>query len=1334
MRKLFLLLALIVAGVQSAWAFDYKGKVEYDKAEYYIYSSKSLMGGDFYSASLANITGTGDVVIPSSFEYTDWDNGLFHYYGKAYVGAAGWWYDQQKAEDITCSADITSLLFEGAIEIHGHFKLQNLYGSLSFSPLWSHSTILSDATLDIPHVNVLNCYSLQVDGTILAPALQKLTLQSSTTVNGTITAANATQAIIGGTVNASGKVNAPAATQLDISQGAKVFGSIYAMATKVNIASGTQVTGLLYVPLATNIVMDANSFDGTISSNSLTSIKLGQTNFGTSGKLQSSNLRDIYIPSKTALPTFYGQYSDHFTAPSGSITVHVYDMTANEIAAMKNSVVWNGFKQIVNHKSEVSYTLINNSSATVSFYGINDNDYPGATSLSQYAQVVNGSKTGTVKAESNYAVVIMGIDFDSKDVTLKRNGSAVALKNFVDQGSPVRYYNELDLQQNVSYEVSVSDKTCTLTFNQTGYTGRIMYQKTLNGTTSTGVITAYAPTVTCARGSQLKLTIPYDQYTPNVLRLNGSTVSMTKANGEATATITVPAAATAEVDLTWQAPQQQDPPHHQPEIMIMRSGEGDILFKGLCVPEEQAAEAYEQQFGYPAENGVVVSAVSNCTNTVTTVTVPDYDFLGRGEGYEFDVTEWGFRAEITPVAGQTLKTLLVGYIDEEDGRETIVWEDLLYGENYGMYVHPEYKYVRYNESTNTYTLNWGFDEMNIWIGDYVVNIGLGPEETAVETGQTFNFVRKGGRGEAWIYWEDDNYENYFNEDGSYSVTIPNEQLTVDMRMHIQLEEGETFHVYKDGVDITSQFQYNEGTDYFAELDMKSATYTLLIDDAPDANPTWSIHNETGNDVVVEQTLKDGTTETTTYAGNLNDLVIDDTQVSKVTLKVYAENANEAKPVRVLVNGQDVSYQFSTMPNDGDGFRLCYEVPVSELTNCSWDISYNTDHAQTFVVKGGTRDLLVDFDREILYGGPVFSSFRNDGPATIYLPPFNSEYNSYIDMIVYANAGEGVTIKRNGVDVTALFEEKAESGYKYYDLDINDADFEGDNTVSQFGFDIRDAAVWEIVYKSVEEQMKTLRVSNLDQMEIVYERNYTDGTTVPEYFKNSGTGEIAKYVERFFDDSDRENTSSVYLKVPFKDANYQYYPVRVLCNGEDVTYQFSNFDPDGYLIYETNVEVDQTWDISRDVSHRQTFIRKGGTTWNVEVEFDFPVDGDERYFYPDQIGTPLYVDFPTYNSIYAPNAYIYIDVEEGSTFTVLRNGVDVTGKFVATNGAGSGFTRYMLSEADNGGSDTQAALGFQFRDPAVWEITIGDTASYDLNNDNKVDISDVTKLVNKVLNR
>lgn len=486
--------------------------------------------------------------------------------------------------------------------------------------------------------------------------------------------------------------------------------------------------------------------------------------------------------------------------------------------------------------------------------------------------------------------------------------------------------------------------------------------------------------------------------------------------------------------------------------------------------------------------------------------------------------------------------------------------------------------------------------------------------------------------------------------------------------------------------------------------------------------TWSIHNATEGDVIVEQTLKDGTTTTTTYVGNLNDLVIDDTQVSKVTLKVYAENANESKPVRVLKNGQDVSYQFSTKQNDGDGFRLCYEVPVSELTNCSWDISYNTDRPQTFVVKGGTRDLLVDFDREILRGGPVFSSFRNDGPATIYLPPFNSEYNSYIDMMVYANAGEGVTIKRNGVDVTALFEEKAESGYKYYELDINDADFEGDNTVSQFGFDIRDAAVWEIVYKSVEEQMKTLRVSNLDQMEIVYERNYTDGTTVPEYFKNSETGEIVKYVERIFDDSDRENTSSIYLKVPIPESQ----PIRVLCNGEDVTYsKHDEWINEDRVTYIASMTQDQTWDISRDTSHKQTFIVKGGLYPEVNYEYKasdvckgVQVGGITEVFLPDYN--------PDYDNTYAD---FTIGTLPNESFTALRNGVDVTDKFTKELRDNMWVYRFDFNNAE-----VAAALGIDLRDPAVWQITIGDTGRYDLNNDNKVDISDVTKLVNKVLNR
>ena len=1292
MRKLFLLLALIVAGVQSAWADTvYKfnrdtvqmNGVNYETIYLSTYSNFSLISSNsYYSASIISIpSGSTSISVPSEITIADKTYNVrsvgTHTYLKNYP--TRYFYDGY----VSTTSGLRS---EWKDDTGYHYGAEgSLKTDVEYSavPVYNSNSGLKNLTFQ---------GGIRIRGPYTSNSLETLTFKGDATIEG----------------------------------------------------------DMFVVGLRNLNLKGALNISGTLTSYYLTEIHFN--NLTCSGKFECKSLTDVYFPTLkygwigfsgfgfTGVSFSGSQWEDHFPSSlKKQIRAHVWDLTADQLAELKNSAIWCDFKEIVNHKSNVNYTIVSDGNARINFVELKGNaGYVSATGISQIAFTSSGSKSGSVKSGGNYAVEIRDVDFNAKNVQLLRNGSVATLEPYEDQGQPIRFHEDLNLEQNVRYEVSVSDKICTVSFIQEeDYTGRILYQKSYNGKTSTGVVTSMSPTVTCAQGSQLKLTIPYDptSYTPNKLYLNGSEVTMTKSNGEATATITVPTSATARIDLTWQAPQQTFV-HHQPEIMIMRSGEGDILFKGLCVPETQAAEAYEQQFGYPAdENGVVVSAVSNCPTTVTTVTVPDYDYLGRGADYTFDATEWGFRAEITPVAGQTLKTLLVGYIDEEDGRETIIWEDMLYGENYGMYAHPEYNYVTYNETTNTYTFNWGLDEMNVWIGDYVVNIGMGPEETAVETGATLNFVRQGGRTE--VLFEKEDVDGTLTDqvigEGSMSFNLKyfTEAELEDAGMnYYQLlwfnpVEGETIHVFCDGTDITSQLIYNSETgNARLELERKNHTYTILIEDAPNANPTWTIHNATEADVIVEQTLKDGTTETATFAGNLNDLVIDDSQVSKVTLKVYAENANEAKPVRVLLNGQDVSYQFSTMPNDGDGFRLCYEVPVSELTNCSWDISYNTDHQQTIVVKGGTRDLLVDFGREILYNGPVFSIFRNDGPATIYLPPFNSEYNSYIDMKVYANAGEGVTIKRNGFDVTDYFTETAEGNSgKCFSLDISEDNLEGNSTISQFGFDIREAAVWEIVYKSIEEQKKTLRVSNTDQMEIVYERHYTNGSTISEYFKNSETGEIAKYVERFFDDSDRENTRFIYLHVPIPESQ----PIRVLCNGEDVTYskhdEWINGD---WVTYIASMTQDQTWDISYDTSHKQTFIVKGGLY--PEVNYEYKAGDITKDV---QVGGITEVCLPDYNPDY-DNTYadFTIGTLPSESFTALRNGVDVTDKFTKEV-VSDNLWRYTFN-FDN--SDVAAALGVDLRDPAVWQITIGDTGRYDLNNDNKVDISDVTKLVNKVLNK
>ena len=848
LKRLLLLLCLIV-GAQSSWAqtnwtCNYLGThTTGDGITYYVYNAYYIrpdVFGNYFYATLANINATGDVVVGETFEYIDPSTSLKSY---PRIVAVGWYVDQQIAVNTTCTSNMTSLSFLCDLDIYGNFTLQNLYGSISFSttglPNGAYytndgiSTIKGDAVLNVPHVTTLNFSKLDIEGTVNAP--------------------EATDATLGGSV--SGTINAQTLTNLNI---------------------------------------ECGSFTGKLNSSELRSVTLGNADFGTSGKLMCSNLRDIYIPDKTKIPTFSGVYGSHFIVPENTITVHVYDMTPKEISDMKNSATWSGFKQIVNHKSSYNYTLTTTGGAELSLLKLNDNvSYVSCNNMSLIAKVTTGSRSGMIKAGDSYAVEIKGVDPNAQIVKLKRNGYPVELGQTTDQGEDVYFYDETNLQEDVNYEVSVEYRTCEVSFTQENYRGNISYSRWLNGETTTGGIYSSQATMTWPRGAKITLSIPYDQYTPQTLKVDGVEKTLSCSNGVATATFYVPSnKSTSQVLLTWAEPQVSFA-HHQPQIMIMRSGEGDVLFKGLCQPEEQAAEAYEQQFGYPAdEYGIVVSAVANCLNTVTTVTVPDYDFLGRGEGYTFDATEWGMRAEITPVAGQTLKTLLVGWLKEEDGRKAIEWEDILHG--------AFSNYVQYNEGTNTYTFNWGFDEMNVWIGDYIINIVMGPEESAVETGKTLNFVRKGGRGQAWIYWHDTDWDFYFNEDGSSTKVIPDEQLT-DLQMTVQLNEGESMHVYKDGVDITGQFQQRESSDEFwAELEKESATYTLLIEESPDANPTWTVLQSgemTGTQVVI---TRNGEDETTTI-GAATTMTIDDVGVEKVTLKVPVGHLDPVVQYKVMLD-------------------------------------------------------------------------------------------------------------------------------------------------------------------------------------------------------------------------------------------------------------------------------------------------------------------------------------------------------------------------------------------------------------------------------------------------
>ena len=110
-------------------------------------------------------------------------------------------------------------------------------------------------------------------------------------------------------------------------------------------------------------------------------------------------------------------------------------------------------------------------------------------------------------------------------------------------------------------------------------------------------------------------------------------------------------------------------------------------------------------------------------------------------------------------------------------------------------------------------------------------------------------------------------------------------MNITQQLFVSPVEGEVIHIYCDGRDITSQAWNDEDEDYQLTLERADHTYTILIEDAPDANPTWTIlqgDGMTGSQVIVK---RKGVDEVTILDDAATTMTIDDVGVEKVTLKV-----------------------------------------------------------------------------------------------------------------------------------------------------------------------------------------------------------------------------------------------------------------------------------------------------------------------------------------------------------------------------------------------------------------------------------------------------------------
>ena len=600
-------------------------------------------------------------------------------------------------------------------------------------------------------------------------------------------------------------------------------------------------------------------------------------------------------------------------------------------------------------------------------------------------------------------------------------------------------------------------------------------------------------------------------------------------------------------------------------------------------------------------------------------------------------------------------------------------------------------------------------------------------EETVGTSHRQTFVRKGGTGAVEVGY------TYLNED--YTFAVDEGVTTVDLpswnysagntnaELSIEYVPGETVKVYRNNVDVTSAFgepqTFDGGNTYYYYISDYStpntqstlgfilrdpATWVIDIKSFAEQVKTTTIANPDGMEIVYARYYKDGSHLEENITEEYHTYQFDDSDRANTRFILLMVPMDENRPVRVLRDGVDVTYSGSDEWIAGD-----YVSYVGSLTdNNTWDITYDNSHRQTFVRKGGTMESSIYYET---WGGDATVTIPDSVPTTVLLPPFDDTECSVVNIFINVADGEQLTVLRNGVPVTEQFDYDQEEGYRRYFFytAVNDL-----QATSNWGYSLRDPATWVIDINDGSEEESLMAVSLADGFPSV---------KIATTFASGGEG-VDEFTIPYFSQYIPKNSGNTYqLRVPLDDG----LPVRVLCNGVDVTYTYDVYDENnGYLWYSMNVQQDALWEVGYDTSHRQTVVLLGASLNFSEACYRLL----EREYCPGiPVGKSTIIDFPPYNEVFENTlAEFTIAVKDGETFKAFRNGVEVQFNYDQEEG----YRLYNISDYGLAGN-TQAAFGFQLRDPATWVIIVDDgSGKYDVNGDGLINVSDVTSLVNKIL--
>jgi|GEM_PF-2563639 len=632
-----------------------------------------------------------------------------------------------------------------------------------------------------------------------------------------------------------------------------------------------------------NAVFYSDYLLGSLSSTSLETLvfegEVGLTHpaSGPQHKHSLDKLKHIYF--KKSAPYLEGNWSDYFSSPSRYVvTAHVNRSQALCDEMKASWAVWSSFKSIVPYYSDYRATVENNSGGEVEVYSCDELSYSAAVAENKASllKAVAGNSATSIRFDTgkNYCVKFHYDHNLYNAPTVTRNGEPIALTT-LEAG--VAGYEETNVQEAITYVVTNNYKSCRLSFDRTvsggsnsGYLAGT-YKIVRNGQTLTGNITNGF--VDCDYGTQVTLTFPATYELTNARLYNHTTQQSTPypasaADGLYTITFDVPSAGSARFYYTWMIPNVVVA---DPVIRVMRMGEGEVKLTGFWDWSRDHDEYYNQK-------------VMNCMMSNTEMAIPK-------PTYETDA--WGFKLEMKPLKGQILRKLLVAQAVNGDDTPYIEWDSYA-GE--------------YDASTGTYTflvdLYNGIGEMNFGQQDYTILVDMGPKQTIVEEGYKHQILCKGTT-ESQVWYSAEERQN-LSTNGSTTIVMDDDD-GYDHFIGIDLAEGETFTVYRDGVDVTNQFpHYNKSTFLFefCSEDSYASSWTILFEKEEKNTTNWTVI-QPNNDVISELLLTRGGSENETVAcTEAMTTQTFDTDIQKVTLRVATTGESSEYSVYLVNYGSD----------------------------------------------------------------------------------------------------------------------------------------------------------------------------------------------------------------------------------------------------------------------------------------------------------------------------------------------------------------------------------------------------------------------------------------------